>query len=375
MILLIGNYPGDRQQSMQRFAAVMVEGLAAAGLQAELIQPQPFFGRFRFAGGFVAKWMAYLDKFLLFRKRLASRLRDQPSIVHICDHSNAMYAKWIREIPVVVTCHDLLAVRGALGEPTDTPASATGEYLQSWIVRGLESATVVACDSNATLNDAKRLLRRADGKPALQTILLGLNYPYRVLSEGEANSRLAQFPVLNSGAPFVLHVGSNLRRKNREGVLRIFARVKEQWNGLLVFAGDRLSDSLHSLGRELGLTDRIVEVPNADDRILEALYNRATALLFPSTFEGFGWPIAEAHACGCPVLCVEREPMKEVAGEAALTRPAEDEAGFAADLLRLTDPIERARWSAKASENARRFSTSRMISEYVELYRSLDAAA
>jgi glycosyltransferase involved in cell wall biosynthesis len=375
MILLIGNYPGDRQQSMQRFAAVMVEGLAAAGIQSNFVQPQPFFGRFRFAGGFVAKWMAYLDKFILFRRRLASRLRDRPSIVHICDHSNAMYAKWIRDIPVVVTCHDLLAVRGALGEPTDTPASATGKFLQRWIVRGLESATVVACDSNATLNDAKRLLRRAGDKPALRTIVLGLNYPYRVLPEGEAHSRLAQIPALKSGTPFVLHVGSNLRRKNREAVLRIFARVKEQWSGLLVFAGDRLSDSLHSLGRELGLLDRIVEVPNADDPVLEALYNCATALLFPSTFEGFGWPIAEAQACGCPVLCADREPMKEVAGEAALVHPVEDEAGFAADLLRLTDPGERARWSAKALENAQRFSTARMISEYVELYRSLGAAA
>jgi glycosyltransferase involved in cell wall biosynthesis len=123
------------------------------------------------------------------------------------------------------------------------------------------------------------------------------------------------------------------------------------------------------------LADRIVEVPNADDRILEALYNRATALLFPSTFEGFGWPIAEAHACGCPVLCADREPMKEVAGEAALVNSVEDEAGFAADLLRLTDPERRAPWSAKALGNAQRFSTSRMISEYAELYRSLGAAA
>lgn len=374
MILLIGNYPADRQQSMQRFATVMLDGLAAAGIQAELIWPKPFFGRFRSAGGFVAKWMAYLDKFVLFRRRLASRLRDRPSIVHICDHSNAMYAKWVREIPVVVTCHDLLAVRGALGEPTDTPASATGKFLQRWIVRGLESATVVACDSNATLHDAKRLLQRAGGKPTVETIVLGLNYPYRVLPDGEARFRLAQIPALDSDATFVLHVGSNLRRKNREGVLRIFARVKDEWNGLLVFAGDRLSDSLVSLGRELGLADRIVEVPDADDRVLEALYNRAIALLFPSTFEGFGWPIAEAHACGCPVLCADREPMKEVAGEAALLRPVEDEAGFAADLLRLTRPDERAHCSAKALENAHRFSTARMISEYVTLYRSLGAA-
>src|SRR3954463_5747787 len=57
MILLIGNYPADRQQSMQRFASVMIDGLTAAGIEAEVIQPVAFFGRFRFAGGFVAKWM------------------------------------------------------------------------------------------------------------------------------------------------------------------------------------------------------------------------------------------------------------------------------------------------------------------------------
>jgi glycosyltransferase involved in cell wall biosynthesis len=375
MILLIGNYPLDRQQSMQRFATMMLNGLNAAGISAELIQPAAFFGRFTFAGGFVAKWLAYLDKFVLFRPKLAKKLRDRPAAVHICDHSNAMYAKTICGVPVVVTCHDLLAVRGALGEATDCPASATGKFLQRWIVRGLESATAVACVSKATLHDAERLVRRTEGKPALELITLGLSYPYRLLPTGEARARLAEFPALRLDAPFVLHVGSNLRRKNREGVLRIFARCKEEWNGSLVFAGDLLSSSLRSLGQQLGIADRIVEIPNAGSRTLEALYNCATALLFPSTFEGFGWPIAEAHACGCPVLCAVREPMMEVAGDAALAHPIDDEAGFAADLLRLTDPEERGRWSAKALENAKRFSTARMISEYAALYRSLAAAA
>jgi hypothetical protein len=61
MILLIGNYPLDRQQSMQRFAMMMLEGLTAAGVEAELIHPRPFLGRFLSAGGLVAKWLAYLD--------------------------------------------------------------------------------------------------------------------------------------------------------------------------------------------------------------------------------------------------------------------------------------------------------------------------
>jgi glycosyltransferase involved in cell wall biosynthesis len=375
MILLIGNYPLDRQQSMQRFAMMMLDGLTAAGVAAELIHPRPFLGRFRFAGGFIAKWLAYLDKFVFFRPTLAKKLRERPALIHICDHSNAMYAKAIRGVPVIVTCHDLLAVRGALGEETDCPASATGKLLQRWIVDGLENATAVACDSPATLADARRLVRENHGRPALELITLGLSYPYRPLPRDEAQVRLARFSQLRPGAEFALHVGSNLRRKNREGVLRIFARCRQRWNGLLVFAGEPLSPSLRSLGRQLGISERVVEIADPDNESLETLYNAATALLFPSTFEGFGWPIAEAHACGCPVLCADREPMMEVAGAAALIHPVEDEAGFAADLLRLTNPEERSRWSAKALDNARRFSTSRMISQYAELYRSLGAAA
>ncbi len=301
-------------------------------------------------------------------------MRERPAVVHICDHSNAMYAKSIRGTPVVVTCHDLLAVRGGLGEETDTPASFTGKILQRWIVSGLEQADAIACVSRATMEDARRLVPRQNGKPTLELITLGLSYPYRKLAPEEARARLAKFSALGAGS-FVLHVGSNLRRKNREGVMRIFARAKDQWNGSLVFAGDALSPSLRSLGHDLGLSDRIVEIPDPGSELLEALYNCATALLFPSTFEGFGWPIAEAHACGCPVLCTNREPMTEVAGDAGLNHPLDDEAGFAADLLRLIDPEERARWSAKALENAKRFSTARMAAEYARLYHSLAPAS
>jgi glycosyltransferase involved in cell wall biosynthesis len=372
MILLIGNYPPDRQQSMQRFAMMMLLGLTSAGISAELVQPFPFFGRFRYAGNFVAKWLAYLDKFVLFPRALAKKMRDRPVLVHICDHSNAMYGKWVRDVPVVVTCHDLLAVRGALGEETGCPASATGKLLQRWIRTGLEKADTIVCVSHATLADAQRLLTRQNGRPRLEMITLGLSYPYQKLQRpDEARERLRKSSPLLADAAFVLHVGSNVGYKNREGVLRIFARCRDQWNGLLVFAGEPLSPPLHALARQLGIAGRIVELPQVSNELLEALYNCAVALLYPSTCEGFGWPIAEAHACGCPVLCADRPPMNEVAGPAGLTHDVNDEAGFAADLLRLTDPIERERWSVKSLENAARFSASRMVSEYVAIYGSM----
>lgn len=368
-VLLIGNYALDRQQSMLRFGTMMLEGLSAADVPAELMSPAPALGRLDIFGAFAAKWLAYLDKFIVFPWQLRARLRKSPapSVVHICDHSNAMYAQHIRGVPVVVTCHDMLAVRGAFGEQTDTPASATGLWLQRWIVAGLRRATAIACVSRATCADVAQIV---GDKPLRNVVTLGLSYPYRRLAPETVAERLRAVPQLDPSKPYVLHVGSNLRRKNREAVLRI---VGPQWPGQLVFAGEPLNDGLRAQAEQLGIAGRIVDIGPADNELLEALYNGAAAFLFPSRFEGFGWPIAEAQACGAPVLCSAREPMSEVAGDGALLRDPDDEAGFASDLLRLLDPAEQSEWRTKSLANAERFSTSRMIAEYRELYRSAGA--
>jgi glycosyltransferase involved in cell wall biosynthesis len=373
MVLLIGNYPLDHQQSMQRFGTMMLQGLNNAGVAAELIFPRPVLGKFRGAGSFAAKWFGYIDKFVSFKAQLRAALRAKPAIVHICDHSNAMYGEWIDSAPVVVTCHDLLAVRGALGEETNCPASVTGKFLQRWILRGLRSADEVACVSEATKADALRLVSSGAATPKIDLVHLGLNYPFRKLPDEEVSSRLAKITNFDPATPFVLHVGSNLRRKNREGVLRIFARTKDKWNARLVFAGDALSSELQALATSLRISDRITEIPNASSEQLEALYNRALAMIFPSRFEGFGWPVIESQACGCPVVCSNTGPLPEAAGEAGLFHDPDDEAGFVADLLRLHDPAERARWSEKSLRNAERFSTGRMISQYIDIYRNLGA--
>src|SRR5436305_1113177 len=224
MVLLIGNYPIDRQQSMQRFATMMLQGLTAAGISAEIAAPSPVLGKFSGAGNFLGKWLAYIDKFVLFPRRLRARTASRPAIVHICDHSNAMYGANVASVPVVVTCHDLIAVRSALGEELHCPVSFTGRLLQRWILRCLRRADAVVCVSKATRDDAERLVSRDGPSPKLETINNGLNYPYRKLAHEDAIARLNAIPGFD--LPFVLHVGSNLPRKNRDAVLRIFARTE-----------------------------------------------------------------------------------------------------------------------------------------------------
>ena len=130
-----------------------------------------------------------------------------------------------------------------------------------------------------------------------------------------------------------------------------------------------------ALENQFGLADRVIEVETPNGETLKALYNLATAMVYPSRLEGFGWPIIEAQACGCPVICGNAAPLPEVAGEAGLYHDVDDEEGFARDLLLLGNPTERARWREKSLANAQRFSRQKMIAQYLEIYRGLGPAA
>ncbi len=377
-VLLLGNYEHDRQESMQRFGRLLAKELPRYGIATDFIRPEPYLGRLKPSPVGLAKWLGYFDKFLIFplllRWKVAALRRapgGAPLIVHICDHSNAFYEA-VSGAPTLVTCHDLLAVRGALGEDTDCPASRFGRLFQQLILRGLRRADFVVCDSAATRDD---LLQLAGASMVARSgvVLLAQNHPYRCLSEAEVGPLLASVPEFDPAVPFLLSVGLNLRRKNRAGVLRILARLQEQWPGQVVFAGEPLDPETMELARSLGVAGRVVQVRKPSNAVLEALYSKAFALLYPSKCEGFGWPIIEAQACGCPVVCSDRTSVPEVAGEGALVCPLEDEAAFAEALLSLRDPDVRDRVVACGTKNLERFRLETMLDRYCDFYLRLAA--
>ena len=366
-VLLVGNYELDGSISMQIFADVLFRELAQAGVDAKLIKPRPVLGRILPSSHGPGKWLGYIDRFLLFRPVLRSAAA-KADVVHMCDNASAMYCAMLNDKPTVVTCNDMIAVRGALGELPEISSSWFGRYLQRWICRGLRRATRVACISKATSDDASRILGRADH---VCVILDALNYPFQCLPAAEVERRLAG--VTGIEKPFLLHVGGSHARKNRDGILRVFARVASQADLQLVFAGEALNAGLSRLTEELEISSRIVQIVRPDVSVIEALYNRALALIFPSRFEGFGWPPIEAQACGCPVVASDIPPVAEVLRHSAALHKVEDEVGMAVSVLKiLNDEKYRTRLRQLGFENVgSRFQTTRMIGEYVALYREL----
>ena len=384
-ILLVANYEADGQQSMQRFATMMERELAAAGSEVSVIRPQPFFGRLHPGAEGFGKWLGYLDKFLVFPRRLKRRVRelregkDGRFVVHICDHSNAHYARFLADVPHVVTCHDMLAVRSALGEIPQNPTRWTGRVLQRLVVRGLEAAHAIACVSKATYGDVLRLVDGVFGRTSV--VGVGLNAPFHPVPKGEAQKRVSMLlDQLGKSMPapprFVVHVGDDSWYKNRLGVVETFSgllRSSDQRDLWLFMIGKPLNPALRSAIREAGVQHRVIELSGVSHEDLCAIYSAAELLLFPSLLEGFGWPVIEAQACGCRVVTTGRPPMTDVGGDAAAyidPRSSDSSLDVLLDVLYEGERQRQVRVE-RGLANAARHSAAAMIEEYVALYERL----
>ena len=101
----------------------------------------------------------------------------------------------------------------------------------------------------------------------------------------------------------MIHVGSTIPRKRIEVLLEIFAELKRTFPELmLVKVGGSFTCEQNELMRRLDLARDLVHAPFLDARAIASLYRRAALLLQPSDAEGFGLPVIEALACGCPVV-------------------------------------------------------------------------
>jgi glycosyltransferase involved in cell wall biosynthesis len=162
---------------------------------------------------------------------------------------------------------------------------------------------------------------------------------------------------------FILFVGGFDRRKNLERLLQAYKiLIKNKVKEKLILAGSggankKLYYDIEDLVKTTGMKEHVEIIKDPTETQLVELYNNAKLLVLPSLIEGFGLPVLEAMACGCPAACSNAASLPEVGGEAALYFDPYDVKEMAAVMGKiLNDDGLRRELTAKGFARVKKFS-------------------
>jgi glycosyltransferase involved in cell wall biosynthesis len=276
----------------------------------------------------------------------------------LCYHSPLFRLPAVLPSRAVVTIHDAIpAVRPDL----------TNKEFARYFGEARTSATradAVVCPSEHARKD---VVRELGLNPAKVRVVAETPDPKFRPIDPEAAARMLDRRAIKGD--FLLVVGSLEKRKNPGLVLEALCQTGNE--SRVVFVGPEAGFDPRAEATRLGVEKRILHIGLVTDEELAALYNAATALLFPSLYEGFGLPIVEAFACGTPVLASSAASIPEVAGEAVLYFDPEDSATLAKAIDSLTPDI-RDELRTRGFERLKLFSPDVVRKQLSDLYWSLE---
>lgn len=379
-VALISDLREEQWHSMDLVSELLLAGLrdpALRAVDATELCPRlvPRATRLPLAGDVrrVATADRIVNRFWDYPRWLRPRAADF-DLFHVVDHSYAHLALDLPADRTLVMCHDLDAFAAAL--PGSGARSPLARMMASRLLAGIRRAARVVCGSRTICN----AVIEARIVPASRIVVV----PYGVhpscspradwLADAEAEARLGP---LDSEVPELLHVGSVVPRKRIDLLLDVFAAVRARHpRARLVRVGGALTAAQQRQAARLGVAEQIVTLPFIDRRVLAAVYRRAALVLQPSEREGFGLPVAEAMACGTPVVASLLPALNEVGGCAAVYCRVGDARVWSETVNSLLDERERRpeMWRRRQSDAlraARRFDPVDHARGMLAVYRDM----
>jgi glycosyltransferase involved in cell wall biosynthesis len=284
-----------------------------------------------------------------------------------CMHWFANNRSLLGIVPSVVTIHDFKFI--------DRPAEIS--FLKEWYLRKMarfscERADVLVPISEAT---AKAAVRRFEiDQKRVFVVPNPIEDMLRPLLQEDVKGFRERFQLLSD---FWLYVADPYPHKNHE---RLFAAYKQfrdtsrcPWP--LVLRGNRKkgSETLDQASLDLGIADSVVWLPRLSSEDMVSLYSAATAMIFPSLYEGCGIPVLEAMACGCPVLASDIDTTREFAGDAAMTFDANDVGAIANAMSQFAANTKlRESCAARGLIKAKEYSSRKVAGTLLAAYRSIE---
>ena len=223
---------------------------------------------------------------------------------------------------LVVTIHDLIYKTHPQSHTPQT-IELTQMYMREIAVK----ADQIICVSENTRRD----LHSFFNIPIERTCVVynGVDHTtFYPLSQEERHNAPSQLKELGVDKPYVLYVGTIEPRKNLTGLLESFALLKSKkiFHGQLIVVGMKgwMVENIEGVVKQLGIERDVIFTDFVSDDQLRQLYNMAELFVFPSFYEGFGFPIIEAFCCGTAVITSNTSSCAEIAAQAALTIDPKD---------------------------------------------------
>ncbi|WP_372896562.1 glycosyltransferase family 4 protein [Stieleria sp.] len=289
---------------------------------------------------------------------------SQSDVVHLLDGSFGYAAGAVQSDCVAVTVHDVIPRLQMDGVFAGAPPVGRGAR---WLIRrslqGVGASSVVCSVSQSTADDLRRFGCVPEGG-----IRVVPNAIEQELFEGDRTTSAD----LNQPCPFLFHLGNNGFYKNRAGAIEILKRIHTSVPIRLVLAGPAPDDALRQVCSASGVAERIEFVIDPDQTTLAKYYRAAAAFLFPSLYEGFGWPPLEAMAAGCPVVSSDAGSLREVVGDAGVVASCGDYDVMARGCERLlTEEAFREERVRAGRERVKHFSRECLAERMMRVYREL----
>ncbi len=381
-IVLFSHPAFMNSQSMPRFARMLEQAYVARDHQVQVWSPQAKLYAITPNGRF-SKWAGYVDQYMLFPLWVRKQIRHQSddTLYVFCDQALGPWMPLVKHKPHVVHVHDLLALRSALGDVPENPTAWSGKLYQRYIRHGFQQAKHFISISNKTRDDLHHF-----GKVTAITSELvynGLNYPYTPMPHNEAMQVLEHAGFIEKQEGMLLHLGGSQWYKNLAGVIRLYTEYakREERPLPLWCVSPSPNIKVQMLLKQVPPQGKVLFVQGIDNHVLQAAYSLARAFIFPSLAEGFGWPIIEAQACGCPVITADAAPMNEIGGTAAIYIPVlkmtddpQQWAQMAATTLKnllAMSAIQRQVLMNEGIANVARFNADGAIEGYLNIYRQV----
>jgi alpha-1,3-rhamnosyl/mannosyltransferase len=272
--------------------------------------------------------------------------------------------------PAIVTVHDVMwldHVEWCQPRPWLRPVSK--RYYRAGIMRALRHAERILTVSQASADAIVRIDKSAHRRIVVTPNACESHFRPPALSD-KAKADAAR--RLGFADPFFLVVGQNQPSKGHAIAVRAFAEAALPDHKLVLVQRLERGRGLDRLVRDLGIGHRVAFAAGLPLDGLVALLQSATALVQPSLAEGFGLPVLEAMASGCPVIASDIPPLREVLGGAGVLVPAGSSDALRAALSLLAkEPARLAELREQGLTRARDFSWDRSAALTLEVYRDV----